>query len=89
MFIGFYARMEASTFNFRYVRLCDLDIPTEKWLNYLPTVETLICLPITLLGVSRLQWINHSNRKVVKISFKFIFVFQIVNLKKQLHNVGL
>ena len=25
-----------------YVRLCDLDIPREKWLNQLQTVETLI-----------------------------------------------
>ena len=24
-----------SNFNFRYVRLCDLDIPRERWLNYL------------------------------------------------------
>ena len=49
-----------------YVRLCDFDndIYKEKWLNYLQTVETwsdtpdlgLHCLPITLLGVSRLQW---------------------------------
>ena len=23
-----------------YVRLCDLDSPREKWLNYLQTVET-------------------------------------------------
>ena len=28
--------------NFRYVKLCDLDVPREKWLNYLQTVETLI-----------------------------------------------
>ena len=33
---------EESNFNFRYVRLWDLHIPTEKWLNYLQTVETLI-----------------------------------------------
>ena len=31
-----------SNFNFRYVQLWDLDIPREKWLNYLQTVETLI-----------------------------------------------
>ena len=56
-----------SNFNFRYVRLCDLDILREKWLNYLQTVANpdqmphsaasdlgLQCLPITLLGVSRL-----------------------------------
>ena len=28
--------------NFKYVRLCDLDIPKEKWLLYLQTVETQI-----------------------------------------------
>ena len=56
--------LEESNFNFRYVGLCDLDIPGEKWLTYLQTVDTLIrchilrhliwsaCLPVTLLGVS-------------------------------------
>ena len=34
--------LEDSIFDFRYVRLCDLDIPREKRLNYLQTVETLI-----------------------------------------------
>ena len=34
--------LEDSNFYFRYVMLCDLDIPREKWLNYLQTVETLI-----------------------------------------------
>ena len=34
--------LEESNFNFRYVRLWDLDIPWEKRLNYLQTVETLI-----------------------------------------------
>ena len=29
--------LEDSNFNFRYVRLCDLDILKEKWLNYLQT----------------------------------------------------
>ena len=63
-------------FRFRYVSLCDLDIPREKWLNYLQAVETcsdaaccgvavsdlgLHCLPITLLGVSRLQLVNAKN----------------------------
>ena len=56
--------LEESIFSFRYVRLCDLDIPREKWFNFLQTVETLIrhrilqclrCLQITFLGVSRLQ----------------------------------
>ena len=34
--------LEGSNFNLRYlyVRLFDLDIPREKWLNYLHTVET-------------------------------------------------
>ena len=34
--------LEESIFDFRYVRLYDVDIPKEKWLNYLQTVETLI-----------------------------------------------
>ena len=33
---------EESNFDFRYVRLYDVDIPKGKWLNYLQTVETLI-----------------------------------------------
>ena len=33
--------LEESSFNFRHVRLCDLDIPGEKWLNNFQTVETL------------------------------------------------
>ena len=56
--------LEDSNFDLRYVRLCDLDILREKWLNYLQTVETLIrrrvlqCLPDTFLRVSRLQWVK-------------------------------
>ena len=34
--------MEESMFKLRYVKLFDVGIPTEKWLNYLQTVETLI-----------------------------------------------
>ena len=34
--------MEESNLNYRYAWLYDLDIPREKWLNYLQTVETLI-----------------------------------------------
>ena len=34
--------LEESIFDFRYVRLYDVDILKEKWLNYLQTVETLI-----------------------------------------------
>ena len=58
-------------FNFRYVWLWDLDIPREKLLNYLQTVENLIrrrillrliwvctVCQITGLGVSGLQWVN-------------------------------
>ena len=60
--------MEDSNYDFRYVRLCDLEIPKENGLNYLQIVETpdqmqhsaasdlgLHCLPNTLLGVSRQQ----------------------------------
>ena len=31
-----------SNFDLRYVRLCNLDIPREVWVNYLQTVETRI-----------------------------------------------
>ena len=34
--------LEDCNFNFRYVQLCDVDIPREKWLNYLQAMETLI-----------------------------------------------
>ena len=56
--------LEESNFHFKYVRLCDLDITREKWLNNWQTVETLMmlhsgasdlglyCLPVTLLGSS-------------------------------------
>ena len=30
--------LEESNFNLRYVRLCDLHIPREKWLNYMQAV---------------------------------------------------
>ena len=55
---------------FRYVRLYDVDIPKEKWFNYLQTVETLIRWSIMLcliwfctvchlpFRVSSLQWVN-------------------------------
>ena len=67
--------LEVSNFDFRYIRLCDLDIPKEKGLNYLQTMATLIklhstasdlhlyCLPITLSGVSRLQWVCDGPQK--------------------------
>ena len=35
-------QMEESNFNYRYVKLCDSNIPREKWQNYLQTVESLI-----------------------------------------------
>ena len=33
---------EESIFDFRYIRLYNIDILKEKWLNYLQTVETVI-----------------------------------------------
>ena len=45
--------LEESNFNFRYIRLWDLHIPREKWLNYLQTVETLIRRRI----LRRLIWV--------------------------------
>ena len=73
--------LEESNFSLRYVRLCDLDILREKELNYLQTVEThpdqmlhsaasdlgLDCLPVTLLGVSRLEWANYQVLKPEEI----------------------
>ena len=78
--------LEASNFNFRYVRLWDLDIPREKWLNYLRTVETLIrrqifglrCLPITPLGVSRLQWVKWSVNFTISIIKYEILVYSML-----------
>ena len=52
--------LEESNFNFRYLRLCDLYNPREKWLNYASNGDPdqtprsaasdlgLHCLPITL-----------------------------------------
>ena len=64
--------LEESNFNFRYVRQCDLDILKEKMAKLLANSGDpdqtphsaaselgLHCLPITLLGVSRLQWVNY------------------------------
>ena len=57
-----YYILEESNFNFRYVRPDNLNIPKEKWLNYLQTMETdqmphsvasdldLHCLPIYPFG---------------------------------------
>ena len=62
--------MEDSNFDFRYVRLCDFDIPREKvelFANSADPDQTphnaasdlgLHCLPISILGVSRLQWVK-------------------------------
>ena len=55
--------LEESNFDFRYVRLCDLDIPRKKIVDLFANSGDpdqtsdlgLPCLPITLLGVSRLQ----------------------------------
>ena len=49
--------LEESIFDYRYARLYDVDIPKEKRLNYLQTVETpdqtphLHRLPVIRLGV--------------------------------------
>ena len=53
-------------FKLRYVKLFDVGIPTEKWLNYLQTAETLIKLSLFAsypfrslqfsMGLS--QWLN-------------------------------
>ena len=58
-----------SNFDFRYVRLCDLNISREKWLNYLQTVDLIRCHILHVwtgsalfankpFRVSRLQWVN-------------------------------
>ena len=61
-----------------HVQVCNLYIPREKWLNYLQTVDPdqmlhfaasdvgLHCLPFALLGVSRLQGVEHV-KKIIKI----------------------
>ena len=84
--------MEESNFNFKCVWLWDLDIPKEKWLNYLQTVETMIrcpyldlqCLPFTLLGVSRLQWVKSITLWICKHRFLIVCfrLAQIVNVHK-------
>ena len=58
--------MEDSIINFRYIRLCELHILREKLFansqdpDQMPHSAAsdlgLHCLPIILLGVSRLQW---------------------------------
>ena len=88
--------LEESNFSFRYVRLCDLDIPREKWQKYLQTVETLIILwhliwvcslQTTLLRVSRLKWVNSvlyiCFTKLVTLikHFKFCSILGTNNLK--------
>ena len=51
--------LEWFNFNFRYVLLWDLHIPREKWLKHSAASDLgLHCLPITLLWVSRLQWVK-------------------------------
>ena len=63
--------LEDANFNLRYVRLCDLDIPIKKMIELFANSGDpdqtphsaasdlgLYCLPNTLLGVSRLQWVT-------------------------------
>ena len=68
-----------TNFHFRYVGLCYLDIPREKWLKYLQTGDPdqmphsvvsdldLHCLPLTLLEISRLQWVKNSVLSVAMV----------------------
>ena len=62
--------LEVSNFNFRYVRLCDLDIlrrmadvfansgDPDQTLHSVISDLGLHCLSVTLLGVSRLKWVG-------------------------------
>ena len=45
--------LESFNFVFKYVRLCDLDIPGENWSNYLQTMETQIRCRV----LWRLTWV--------------------------------
>ena len=72
--ISHYAKLNSPTqyigrFHFRYVRLYDVDIPKEKLLSYLQTVDPdqtphsasdlgQHCLLVTHFRVSCLQWVN-------------------------------
>ena len=49
--------LEESDFNFKYVRLCDLDIPRGKWRNFLQTFWVcIVCqLPFGVLQTNRLR----------------------------------
>ena len=57
-----YCLFEGSNFNFRYVRLFDLDIPRQKMpicKQWRPYSDPAFCtMPVTHLGVSRLKWIK-------------------------------
>ena len=82
--------LEDSNFDFRYVRLCDLDIPREKIVELFSNSggpdQTprnaasdlgLHCLPSTLSGVSRLQWDNiclKNNKDQTYFSFNISLV---------------
>ena len=58
-----YWNWKESYFNFTHVRLCDLDIPQEKWLNFFANSGDpdlgLCYLPFTLLGISRLKLVKN------------------------------
>ena len=89
--------MEESTFSFRYMRLCDLDISREKWLNFFANngnpdqrPHSVVSdlgphyLPMAYLGVSRLKW-----NTVVQITPNLFFVFMpqpdlSIHLKRKL-----
>ena len=85
--------LEEFNINFRYVRLYDLDIPREKWLNsgdpdqtlhYAASDLGLHCLPITLLGVSRLQWVKEYIRGFLIVPWKCMLsvLIRIASLRR-------
>ena len=49
--------LDESIFDFRYVRLYDVDIPKEKWLTIYK--QSLHCLPLTLLRSPVLNGLIH------------------------------
>ena len=62
-----YYILEDSNFDFRYVKLCELDIPREKLVELFANSEDPDQTPryaasdlglITLVGVSRIQWVS-------------------------------
>ena len=74
--------MELSNFNLKYVRLCDLDIPRDKWLNCLQNSGDpdqmlhsavsdlcLYCLPMPFLWDARHKWVNVVSYVIREVTF--------------------